>query len=336
MSVLLVKTASLTGYAELVKELGGQPDILMEQVGLNPDLLENLDQMMSSDTLSDLFDVSARQLNCPCFCLLLSQRQGLAILGPVGLIMRQSLTFNDAFRALQKYIHLRSEAGTFDLEIEQDIAVIKYSPNVIGEDHSRQIVDLSLGIGCSLMRLYSGKNWNPRAVYFQHQAPTELSPYNLVFHAPISFLQEFNGLVFDAAILDSTFGTFEPEIQQFLGNYLDDMERARKQDIVHQVSLVIRDILPKGNCSLKSVSRLLGLKERALQRRLKKESTTFQQTLDQVRQAIAIEYLDSYNTNLTDLAQMLGYADLSTFSKAFKKWFGVAPSRNEQRLAEYP
>jgi AraC-like DNA-binding protein len=327
MAVLLASTASLMGYSELVRELGGCPEALARKAGLDAALLSDFEQMISGEVLTRLYDLSAKELSCPCFCLLLSQRQGIAVLGPVGLMMRQSLTFHDAYKALEKYIHLRSEAGTFSLDVNQKIAIIKYIPHLHGEDHCRQICDLSLGIGCSLIRLYFGKGWSPRAVYFQHQAPPDLAPYSMLFHAPISFQQEFNGLVFDASLLNATIGTFEPEVRQFLGSYLDELERSRKQDIVHQVRLLIRDLLPKGACSLVNIAQLMGLKERALQRRLMKETSSFQQILDQVRQEMATEFLSSANTNLTNLAQILGYADLSTFSKAFKCWFGVSPSR---------
>jgi len=327
MGILLANSASLMGYSELVRELGGSPEELVVLAGLDTDLLNNFEQMISGEALARLFDLSARELSCPCFCLLLSQRQSITVLGPVGLMMRKSLTLHDAYKALEKYIHLRSEAGTFSLEVKHEIAIIKYLPQIHGEDHCRQISDLSLGIGCNLIRLYIGKGWNPRAVYFKHQAPPDLAPYNMLFHAPISFQQEFNGLVFDANLLNSTLGTFEPEIKQFLGSYLDELERSRKQDMVHQVGMLIRDLLPKGACSLKNVAQLLGLKERALQRRLSNEAYSFQQVLDQIRQQMAKEFLDSPDTNLTNLAQILGYADLSTFSKAFKLWFGVSPSR---------
>lgn len=327
MGVLLASTASLMGYSDLVKELGGNPEELANQAGLDAAILNDFDQMISGEVLTRLYDLSAKALSCPCFCLLLSQRQGISVLGPLGLMMRKSLTFHDAYKALEKYIHLRTEAGTFSLEVKDEIAIIKYIPHLHGEDHCRQICDLSLGIGCSLIRLYVGKGWNPRAVYFQHQAPPDLAPYNMLFHAPISFQQEFNGLVFDAKLLNAPLGSFEPEINQFLGSYLDELERSRKHDIVNQVSLLMRDLLPKGACSLKNIAQLMGLKERSLQRRLTKESTNFQQILDQVRQEMAQEFLSGPNTNLTNLAQVLGYADLSTFSKAFKLWFGVSPSQ---------
>jgi len=330
MAVLLARSASLLGYAELVKELGGLPEELMSQVGLDIRLLDDPDQMMSSEALSALLDLSAAELNCPCFGLLLSQRQGIAILGPVGLIMRQSPTFLDAVTALQKYLHLHSEAGNFNLELEGGLAIIKYYANVGGEDHSRQITDLSLGVGCNVIRLYCGKSWKPRAVYLQHRVPPDLSPLTMVFRSPVSFGQEFNGIVFDASILSSTVDTFEPDMQRFLGKYLNELEQKRGQSTQHQVQIIIQGLLPKGHCSLKEVAGLMGLKERSLQRRLKLEGLGFQAILEQTRKDIAEDYLRSGGRNLTSLAGVLGYAELSVFSRAFKLWFGVAPSAYRQ------
>jgi len=327
MNVLLARSASLIGYPELVRELGGNPEHLMGKVGLDIHLLDDFDQMMSSDALSALLDLSSTTLNCPCFGLLLSQRQGISILGPVGLIMRQQATFLDAISALQKYLHLHSEAGSFNLEVVDDLAIIKYFSNVSGADQSRQITDLSLGVGCNVVRLYSGKAWKPRAVYFQHKMPPDLSPYTMVFRSPVSFEQEFSGLVFDAKILSSTVDSFEPEMQRFLGNYLDGLDREKSQDIVQQAKVIIRGLLPKGYCSLKEVASLMGFKERSLQRRLKLEGFTFQVILDQVRQEIAKDLMSESNINLTNMAQRLGYAELSVFSRAFKVWFGVSPSK---------
>ena len=327
MNVLLARSASLVGFPELVRELGGDPGQLMNRVGLEVYLLDDLDQMMNSDALSDLLDLCASELNCPSFGLLLSQRQGISILGPVGLIMRQQPTFQEAISALQKYLHLHSEAGSFNLEISGDLAIIKYFPNVLGGDQSRQITDLSLGVGCNVIRLYSGKAWKPRAVYFQHSMPPDLSLYTMTFRSPVSFKQEFNGLVFDASILNSTVDHYEPEMQRFLGIYLDGLERERPQSSVIQVKRMIARLLPKGHCSLKEVASLMGCKERSLQRRLKHDGITFQVLLDQTRQEIIKDLLGDKELSLTMMAQRLGYAELSVFSRAFKGWFGVSPSK---------
>jgi len=332
MDILLARTSSLMGYPMLVRELGGSPELLMANVGLDIKILDDLDQMMSSDALSKLLDLSAKELNCPCFGLLLSQRQDISILGPVGLIMRQSPTFLEAVTALQKYLHLHSEAGSFNLEIEGDLAMIKYYSNVHGEGHSRQITDLSLGVGCKVIRLYCGNSWKPRAVYFQHSMPPDLSPFTLVFRSPVSFQQEFSGIVFDARVLESAVDTFEPDMQRFLGDYLNALSQKRSQDSAQQVRLIIQGLLPKGQCSLKEVASLMGIRERSLQRRLKKEGLGFQAILDQTRREMTKDYLQSGGMNLTVLSQNLGYAELSVFSRAFKVWFGVSPSEYQKKV----
>jgi len=116
-------------------------------------------------------------------------------------------------------------------------------------------------------------------------------------------------------------------MQRFLGIYLDGLERERPQSSVIQVKRMIVRLLPKGHCSLKEVASLMGYKERSLQRRLKHDGITFQVLLDQTRQEIIKDLLGDKELSLTMMAQRLGYAELSVFSRAFKGWFGVSPSK---------
>jgi AraC-like DNA-binding protein len=326
MRVLLARAASLNGFAELVGELGGQSRLLLEMAGLNPDVLNEPDRLISITALSRVLDLAAAQLDCPSFGLLLSQRQGITILGPLGMLMRKSPTFREAFADMQKYLPLHSEAISFELEVNANIAVIRCILHVSGHDHGRQLLDLAMGVGCNIVRMYTGQGWKPRSVYFQHQAPLDLAPYRMVFRAPLLFAQTFNGVVVESRLLDTPVDSFEPEWQQFLGDYLDRLARSRKADMASRVALVIKNLLPRGGGSLTEVADLLGMTGRTLQRRLKAEGTTFQAVLDEVRREVAIAYLQAQTITLTELAQLLGYADLSTFSRAFKHWFGVAPA----------
>lgn len=329
MHIFLASSASLTGYADLVSELGGNPEELMACADIPLTLLDGQERMINGESLSRLFDLSAQRLDCPAFCLLLSQRQDLSVLGPVGLMMAQSACFGDAYQVLEKYIHLRSEAGTFSLEVHGDLAIIKYVPHVQGHNQVQQICDLSLGIGCHLIRSYIGKHWKPRAVYFRHKAPSDMAAYSMLFRSPLSFEQEFNGLVFDAGLLQAPLGRDDTEIRQFLGRYLDALNEAKSLDVIQQCTMLIREQLAAGACSLKSVAQALGLTERTLQRRLRAQNSRYQNLLAKIRKEISAESLGSPGMNITLLSQQLGYADVSSFSKAYKSWFGVSPSHHK-------
>ena len=75
------------------------------------------------------------------------------------------------------------------------------------------------------------------------------------------------------------------------------------------------------------VARLLQLSERTLKRRLQDDGTSFRALLADARQQQARTLLADGALSLTDIAEQMGFSDLSSFSQAFKRWFGVAPSR---------
>lgn len=91
------------------------------------------------------------------------------------------------------------------------------------------------------------------------------------------------------------------------------------------------DGLPAGVMPcLPSLARLNHTSVRSLKRRLQEEGTTYRQLLAQQRSARALELLGETALSLTQIAERLGFSDLSSFSQSFKRWFGVAPSAYRQ------
>lgn len=84
---------------------------------------------------------------------------------------------------------------------------------------------------------------------------------------------------------------------------------------------------------LAQVAEWIGISDRTLKRRLQDEGTTFRALTAEVRGGQAKELLADGRLSLTDIAERMGFSDLSSFSQAFKRWFGVAPSalRSEGR-----
>lgn len=79
---------------------------------------------------------------------------------------------------------------------------------------------------------------------------------------------------------------------------------------------------------LTQASRALGLSERTLKRRLHDEGLSFRALLAQVRGSQARALMADDTLSLTQIAERMGFSDLSSFSQAYKRWFGVAPSVN--------
>lgn len=98
-----------------------------------------------------------------------------------------------------------------------------------------------------------------------------------------------------------------------------------------QLALWLEEKLPDGEPALAVAARTFALSERSLQRRLKEENLTWQQLVDNTRRALAERHLHTPGMSLTQLAFLLGFSDVSSFSRAFRKWFGVPASRLRTR-----
>ena len=99
-----------------------------------------------------------------------------------------------------------------------------------------------------------------------------------------------------------------------------------KDNIIHRAKVCITDKLQSGSVTSDAVAKCLGLSERSLQRRLNEEGTTFLTLKDEVRKELSLNYVRDMNTDIAEIAFLLGYSDQSTFSRSFKRLTGMSPS----------
>jgi AraC-like DNA-binding protein len=117
-----------------------------------------------------------------------------------------------------------------------------------------------------------------------------------------------------------------------MDDYISKLSEVR---LIRTVQKFFAARLPDGPVTLDMTARELGMSTRKLQRNLKLEGTTFQDLLNETRRDLAQRYVQDRQNDLTEVAFILGFADLSTFSRSFKRWTGTSPSRyRKMRSAE--
>jgi AraC-like DNA-binding protein len=78
--------------------------------------------------------------------------------------------------------------------------------------------------------------------------------------------------------------------------------------------------------TLPDVADELDVHPRTLRRRLAEEGTSFRALLNEARSAVAVDLLRNVGLTVEEVSKRLGYTEVSTFSHAFKRWYGLAPS----------
>ena len=88
---------------------------------------------------------------------------------------------------------------------------------------------------------------------------------------------------------------------------------------------MISALLPRGNPTLEEIARLLGISPRTLQRRLNGEGISYSDLIERCRCKAACEALEHTQRPIQDISATLGYADASSFARAFRRWTGLPP-----------
>ena len=94
---------------------------------------------------------------------------------------------------------------------------------------------------------------------------------------------------------------------------------------VDEICDLISALLRSGYPTLDQVAGLLKASPRSLQRRLGKEKLTYSELVSRCRLKEAQRLLGKSEERVQDIAAQLGYADASSFSRAFSGWTGGSP-----------
>jgi len=104
--------------------------------------------------------------------------------------------------------------------------------------------------------------------------------------------------------------------------------------MVERVRSTLLESLPAGAVSMQEISRKLGVSTRTLQRRLQDEGTTFQQTLDTLRDSLAHHYLRNTAMSSAEISFLLGFEDSNSFARAFQSWTGITPRTARSQMVD--
>lgn len=103
-------------------------------------------------------------------------------------------------------------------------------------------------------------------------------------------------------------------------------------NIAGQLKRKLAELLAAGEANADAACRALKLSRRTLQRRLRAEKTSFQKVLNEVRADLAARYLSDERLKILEVAMLLGYSSISSFTTAFKSWYDLPPAAWRQKF----
>lgn len=310
------------------------PDRLYAECGIARADLQKVQGSIPLKKYLSLLEVAARAANDPLLGIRLAQSTGPEALGAIGFLFLSSRNLFEAIDNMCTYINLLQDSTHIQFLKNQTEISFSYQLLHASEVDSRQDVEFSLALVCKLARIYTRQKVEFTAVNFRHSAVAPKADYRRLLNAPAYFEQESNCVQLPASAGQIEGAVPDHGLSRILKEFLDEQldRRSRMRTFSDQVSdaLFSNTIAPPATA--KKIASHLGVSEATLHRRLRADRTSLGEIVDSRNYEIAMKYLGESNISITQIAQLVGFAESASFTRAFKRWAGgLTPSAYRKR-----
>ncbi|HQT39590.1 MAG TPA: AraC family transcriptional regulator [Acidocella sp.] len=330
-----VSAVAAAGVLGMIGQHGGDADRILGAARLAPCEVDNPDALLDLRRYCDLFEQAATQTGVDDFGLRFGRDYRLEDMGPLGHLVLNSPCLGVALASLCKNFAAVQEHSDLTLRTDGALLRLEYQIRDGRIANRRHDAELSIGIFNNIFRRALGPSWAPEEIHFEHLRTAEPLAHQTLLNAPVYFAQATNAIVFRRDNLCRAMPNANPSLLPALQVQVQLLaSRARPDDFIGLVVSQIRRGLAEGDASIGRIAARLGLSQAKLYRQLAALNVDFSNLTQIIRQELAITYAAQPHIPLTDIAALLGYSELSAFSRAFKRWTGMAPgSYRESRLS---
>ncbi len=328
--MLLTKLASIQHILwEILEEYGIDPDPVFRRVDLDPQLLFEPGARYPLSGISSLWLEMGRLIDDPCFGLKTAEHWHPSHFGTIGYAMLASASVRNGLERLIRFHRVVSDAQFGELIEDKTDNSLHVKLNWHQEapwTPGRE--DAAMTFILSICRLNFNRPLNPKRVELTHNQHQCLLRYEKFFNCRVDLNRPSPMLTFSLNDVDKVLRSGDEYLAQFHDRIMEDyISKLSEIRVIRSVQKVLASRLADGPVTVDTVARELGMSTRKLQRDLKLEGTTYQELLNTTRRDLAQRYVQDGRNDLTEVAFILGFADLSTFSRSFKRWTGISPSR---------
>jgi AraC-like DNA-binding protein len=329
----LLRSETLLGSLEAAAELGIDLSASLVRSGIAAEQLGSPKGFLAFHKVINFLDDVATRFDCPQFGFLVGKHQAPLRFGVLGRFLRLAPNLGSAFTAGVDYSWVTSQESLWHLRREGGLAHLTRHSRISYDGPVEQLHTLSITVLFKALMVLSGGNVRPSYVSFAHAETRTSEIYRRFFKSPVYFDMDSDAIVLPEQCLKQPIETADPELFPIVRSHLDSMRAAHSPDdhVTAKVYHHISKSLGTTFCNLESVAQLLDQHPRALQRELNRVGVSFRQLLLDVRQEQAERYLRASNISLTQLADFLGYRNVSAFSRAFKGNCGLSPAEWRHR-----
>jgi AraC-like DNA-binding protein len=283
-----------------------------------------------------VLELAAQELQDEFLGFHLARSFDLREIGLLYYVMASSDQLADALRNAERYSGMNNEGVR--LRFRSDRAtVIALDYLHVDRCSDRHQMEFWLITVVRICRQLTNSRLAPRKLMVRHFRDSTPAEYKSFLASDVEFDADADEIIFPEHVASLPIVGADTHLNKLLRQYADEALPSRPQrdnSIRGHVERVILQLLPHGKANTAEVARQLGLSRRTLSRSLSAEGVTFTKILEELRAALARRYLRDRALPISEMAWLLGYREIGSFTHAFKRWTGMSPS--EFRSSDRP
>ncbi len=307
---------------KLIKGQGVNPEKVFKPHHINVKELKSTDKRIQLSTLDCLWNDAEKLIGNSSFPLDVYKYWHPGYMGALGYAWLSSSTLRDGFKRIMRYIKVINSG--IGIKVEEDADEL-----VISLDYDASLVRATVGLALltHMCRVNYQDELSPARVTFKHPEPDSTAEYFSYFKCPVSFDAELDSISFPVSIADEELSGGNPQLAnlndqvliQYLGTLTED-------NLIVKIKAIIVKDLPSGDVSIDRVAEEFYTSGRSLQRKIREQGTTYKKVYEECRRYLAEQYVAEGKMNLTEISFVLGFSEISSFSRSYKRWTGHSPN----------
>ena len=248
--------------------------------------------------------------------------------GAFGLAFKSAIDLWGSFQRVQRYGKVVTSIANYIVEPGNGSSFMALRPDDETRLGLRMTNELALAAATALSREVSKQPFSPVAVLLSHGEPDDLSAQEAHFRCPVHYGAHRDGLEISDELLRAGNRLGDARISEFFDAHLEQelADHVSDSRLDEQVRNLIAQALSEGVPKISQISARMGMSSRTLQRQLAAQGHVYQDLVDATRRDLAEKLLRRTDFALAEIAFLTGYAEQSTFSRAFKRWYGQTPA----------
>jgi AraC-like DNA-binding protein len=274
-----------------------------------------------------VLELAAKELQDDCFGFHLARGFDLGEIGLLYYVMASSERLADALRNAARYCAINNEGMRLQVSTERTFAIRLDYLN-INRLSDRHHMEFWLTTLVRICRTLTSSRLAPKQIKLRHSRLETPPDIRSDLGCKIDFAADNDEILFHVPIDALPVVGADVHLNKLLLRYADEAlssRASRRASIRSHVEDQIAQLLPHGKANASEIAHRLGMSRRTLARALSAEGGTFSNVLETLRQALAKRYLREKDLPISEIAWLLGYREVSSFTHAFARWTDLTP-----------